>query len=259
MTYLFPLIILSLSCLLPLKFLIALDERGEEILREVDQVTSGELAPENVQVKMIMEIKTSRGEIRRRELRVWTKNNLKAEDWRLMKFTSPPDVRDVGLLVLSETQMYLYLPEFKRIRRIASHNKRESFVGSDFSYEDLGVSEFSTFFWAELIREEETHWELELKRKADVKKPYSRIKMLVSKESKMPVRLELYDDSGELFKVEEQENSQVGKYWLPTKIIMKNVKKGSETSLEMKEIKVDQVIDEEIFTERFLKRSMLSQ
>lgn len=230
--------------------------RGAEIIKRVEEQTIGEKAPADLQAEMIMIIKSARGEEKRREIVVWTKNNPDRDNWRLMKFLAPADIKDLGFLVLADDQMYLYLPEFQRVRRIASHNKKESFVGSDFSYDDLGTAGFSAFFDPELKEEKDKVYVLELKRKPGAKKQYSKIMLTVDRETMMPVRAELYDDSGQLFKVETQENSRIGNYWVPTKFIMENVKAGTSTVLELRNVKVDQNLSPEIFTERYLKRSV---
>jgi outer membrane lipoprotein-sorting protein len=227
---------------------------GKEILQKVDNRTIGEQAPKDLEAIMIMTIVSSKGRKKIREIKVWTKNNIDRDDWRVMKFLSPPDVKNVGFLVLSDDQMYLYLPEFYRIRRIASHNKKESFMGSDFSYEDMGTSGFTKFYDSKLLNENDNEWILELKRKQGVSKPYRKIKMWVLKESELPLRMELYDNSENLWKVVEQKVKKTGNYWIPIKIKMKNVKKNSYTVLEMKDIKVDQRLGKELFTKRFLKR-----
>ncbi|MDI6848807.1 MAG: outer membrane lipoprotein-sorting protein [Candidatus Saccharicenans sp.] len=257
----------SLSSFLILMFLFLLmpgggsselfaQNRGAEIIKKVEEQTIGEKAPTDLQAEMIMIIKSARGEEKRREIVVWTKNNPDRDNWRLMKFLAPADIKDLGFLVLADDQMYLYLPEFQRVRRIASHNKKESFVGSDFSYDDLGSAGFSTFFDPELKEENDKFYILELKRKPGAKKQYSRIMLTVDREIMMPVRAELYDDSGQLFKIETQENNRVGKYWVPTKFVMENVKAGTSTVLELQRVKVDQNLSPEIFTERYLKRSL---
>jgi outer membrane lipoprotein-sorting protein len=253
-------LIVLLAIILPVFFILSFvataQDRGEEILKKVEDQTIGPLAPADIQADMVMVIRSAGGEEKKRELLVWTKNNPVGDDWRLMKFLNPADIKDLGLLVLGEEQMYLYLPEFQRIRRIASHNKKESFVGSDFSYDDLGTSGFSAFFTPKLKSEDEKTWVLELLRKPGAKKQYAKIIMTVDKATGLPVRLELYDDSGELFKVETQENSRVGKYWIPIKIAMENIKAKTMTTMELKNVKVDQNLSAEIFTERNLKRSV---
>ncbi|RFT17097.1 MAG: Outer membrane lipoprotein-sorting protein [Candidatus Saccharicenans subterraneus] len=231
-------------------------DRGEEILKKVEVQTTGERAPADIQAEMVMVIRTARGDEKRRELMVWTKNNPAGDDWRLMKFLAPADIKDLGFLVLADDQMYLYLPEFQRVRRIASHNKKESFVGSDFSYDDLGTAGFSAFFTPKFREENDRAWILELERKPGARKQYSKIVLTVDKATELPVRAELYDDSGQLFKVETQENSRVGKYWVPTKFVMENVRARTSTVLELRNVRVDQNLSAEIFTERNLKRSV---
>ncbi|MGQ9801413.1 MAG: outer membrane lipoprotein-sorting protein [Candidatus Saccharicenans sp.] len=231
-------------------------DRGEEILKKVEDQTIGPKAPADIQAEMIMIIKSARGEEKRRELMVWTKNNPAGDDWRLMKFLAPADIKDLGFLVLADDQMYLYMPEFQRVRRIASHNKKESFVGSDFSYDDLGTAGFSAFFTPKFKEENEKAWILELERKPGAKKQYLKIILTVDKATELPIRAELYDDGGQLFKVETQENSRVGKYWVPTKFVMENIRAGTSTVLELKNVRVDQNLAAEIFTERNLKRSV---
>ncbi len=227
---------------------------GNTILKKVEERLIGNLAPKDTHAIMVMTIVDSKGNKKVREIEAWEKNNPEGDDWRVMKFRKPADVRGVGFLVLSEDQMYLYLPEFHRIRRIASHTKKESFMGSDFSYDDMGTSGFSKYYNAKLEEEKPDQYVLLLTLKPGAKKPYRKIKMWVSKESLLPVRMELYSKSGELVKVSEQEAKKIGKYWIPVKIKMTSVKKGSYTVLEMKDIKVDQGISKKIFTKRFLKR-----
>lgn len=231
-------------------------DRGEEILKRVEDQTIGPKAPSDIQAEMVMVIKSTGGEEKRRELMVWTKNNPVGDDWRLMKFLAPADIKDLGFLVLADDQMYLYMPEFQRVRRIASHNKKESFVGSDFSYDDLGTAGFSAFFVPKFKEENEKAWVLELERKPGAKKQYAKIVLSVDKATELPVRAELFDDSGQLFKIETQENSRVGKYWIPTKFVMENVRAGTSTVLELRNVRVDQNLSADIFTERNLKRSV---
>lgn len=247
------LIIICLSfCLFSIGF--SWDVTGNEILRKVDALTVGDEAPKDTQMNMTMKIVSPSGNQKTRELRTWSKNNPDQDDLRLMKFVSPPDVRNVGFLTLSDEQMYLYLPEFHRIRRIASHNKSDRFMGSDFSYEDLGVASFQKYYEAEIINEEDDSWMLKLSKKPEADKPYEKIEIWVSKESNLPTRMKFYDSSGELWKEEIQENKSFDSYWIPVKITMKNHKEGSWTELTMKEIQTDQGLDSEIFTPRYLKR-----
>ena len=229
-------------------------QTAEEILKKVDAAMSGPAAARDMESVMTMTIVSASGTIKTRRLRVWSQAVAGEESRRLMKFLSPPDVRDIGFLTLADDQMYLYLPEFRRIRRIASHNKNGSFVGSDFSYEDLSASAFFGSYVPALAEQDAKTWTLDLERMPGADKLYKKIRLVASKEACLPVRMELHDDAGTLVKVEEQENGRAGKYWVPVLIRMKDVKAGSRTELAMGDIKVDRGLADEVFSQRNLQR-----
>ena len=64
----------------------------------------------------------------------------------LIRFTYPNDIRDTAFLVWEhpggEDERFLYLPALGRVRRIAGAETQDSFVGSDFTYEDISGREF---------------------------------------------------------------------------------------------------------------------
>ena len=80
-------------------------------------------------------------------------------DRLLIRFTYPNDIRGTGFLVwehpTSDDERFLYLPSLGRVRRIAGTETQESFVGSDFTYEDIGGREFDDYTYALLDRRRE--------------------------------------------------------------------------------------------------------
>jgi outer membrane lipoprotein-sorting protein len=210
------------------------------ILKKVEANYSGQNSPRNMEAMMIMKIQHG--------------DNLKGYDSRVLKFVSPSDVKDIGLLILSEDLMYLYLPEFHRIRRIASSNRKDSFHGSDLSYEDLGFSDFSRDYVPKFLSEDETRWVLELNEKSDRQKAYTKIILTVDKTSLMPLSMDLYNRSGELWKHAEYSSVKLSSYTVINALKMVDKKRNSTTFLEFKDIKLDQNLDSVIFTQRFLKR-----
>ncbi len=228
-------------------------ETADSILKNLEERMIGNKAPKDIVAVMSMEI--HRGEsVKYRKLKAWTKNNTKGDDWMIMKFISPSDVKNVGLLSLSDKEMYLYLPEFHRIRRIASSNKKDSFMGSDFSYEDLSSSAFSKNYNPSIESEDNDYWILRLERKAGAKKPYSKIILKVNKKNYIPEEMKLYDNSGNLWKIAEQSSKKIGKYEIIYYIKMIDKKKNSFTVLKMEDIKVDSGIGKKTFSKRFLKK-----
>src|SRR5262245_36177656 len=73
-------------------------------------------------------------------------------DRLLVRFTYPNDIRGTGFLVWEQPQAdderVLYLPSLGRVRRIAGAETQESFVGSDFTYEDIGGRELDDYTYA---------------------------------------------------------------------------------------------------------------
>ena len=73
-------------------------------------------------------------------------------DRLLIRFTYPNDIRGTSFLVwehpAAEDERFLYLPSLGRVRRIAGAETQESFVGSDFTYEDIGGREFDEYTYA---------------------------------------------------------------------------------------------------------------
>ncbi len=73
-------------------------------------------------------------------------------DRLLIRFNYPNDIRGTGFLVWehpgSDDERFLYLPSLGRVRRIAGTETQESFVGSDFTYEDIGGREFDDYSYA---------------------------------------------------------------------------------------------------------------
>ena len=79
-------------------------------------------------------------------------------DWSIIVFESPRDIRGTATLTHSKIEpadddQWLYLPAVKRVKRISSSNRTGKFVGSEFSYEDLGSQEVDDNTYAYLRAE----------------------------------------------------------------------------------------------------------
>jgi len=72
---------------------------------------------------------------------------LKAEK-RLTEFLAPADMKGTKVLILSSTQMYVYLPAFGKVRRIASSVTDQGFMGLTFTQTDLSLTRYSADYTA---------------------------------------------------------------------------------------------------------------
>jgi hypothetical protein len=95
---------------------------------------------EDTEAEFVMKLVHPKGHERTRQVVLYAKTDADGLDKSLIRFMSPADVRGVGLLSIDTEErenQWLYLPALQRVRRISSSQKSDSFMGSDFSYEDL--------------------------------------------------------------------------------------------------------------------------
>ncbi len=237
-----------------------------EILKKSDTVAN---APKDQEIMMEMILIDKKGKEKKREAKMLQKGSEK----RMIKFISPADVKGLAFLDLPNDKMYLYLPAFKKIRRIASHVKNTSFAGTDFSYDDMASINYAdewvpglmeskkeiVSISAEKEKELESkgceHYFLELKPKEGIKKDYSKLVMWVRKDNFYPVRIEYYSPEGKLWKVMERRKIvKESKYWVSKETEMSDLKKEHKTKMLITEVKFDQGLKDELFSQRYLKR-----
>ncbi len=179
----------------------------------------------------------------------------KGPERRLVKFTTPADVRDVGFLRLAEDQMYLYLPAFRRVRRISSSVKNEPFMGTDLSYEDLSRTRFGDDYDVVEVTQGENSYALVLEPKADADVSYGRITMDVQPETWIITQMQLFGHDGRLVKTVDASNIElVDGYWIARRIEVETIKDGHRTVLEFEELQFDKGLDDDFFSQRQLKR-----
>lgn len=238
------------------QFSLAQDLDGAQVLKKLESSRQSK----SHQMKMKMELYSSSGDMRSRTL-----NNYRQEDKldrSLMQFTEPADIRGTAFLLLDDQEsnqedMYLYLPALGGVRKISGSQKNGSFVGSDLTYNDIGIfsgANFSDNYKAEITAEAEKIVELHLEI-IDPDIDYSYGKMWVRKDLWLGEKIEYYDQNQELIKIINLSNfDEIDGNRLARKIEVKNVQKGSRTILKMLEVKFDPDLDPNIFTTRYLER-----
>jgi outer membrane lipoprotein-sorting protein len=194
----------------------------------------------------------------------------------IVMFTGPTAVKGLATLTWSyidpdrEQQQWLWLPSLKKIRKISAAQAEDSFMGSDFTIEEITTRRFE-----ELLREEAFKgYQAELNNKlyhqgtncfvieARPKRSpwyYSKRIVWVDKNTGGDIYHEIYDPRGRLFKTifKDYEIMEVeGKDYAAMMFLeAKDLRTGHKTVVEMKNIKFDQGLSEELFTEKSLMRS----
>jgi len=182
------------------------------------------------------------------------------ESWHLIRFTSPANVANTGMLTHNRpdgsSEQRLYLPAADRVRRISSDNQAGSFVQSDLYYEDLETRKPDQDEH-HLLGEEEYHGTpvklLESTPAEGEDSAYSRRLRWVDPETLLDLRVDFYrggDDPEKRLEVQAIERIQG--YWTVTRSTMTNLQEGTQTVIEIEKAIYDQGLPTDLFTSRAL-------
>ncbi len=195
------------------------------------------------------------GEIRTKELIGYVQGKDKA----YLEFTAPARDKDTRFLKL-DNEMWIYINEVEKATKIAGHMLRQSFAGTDFSYEDVTSNQrFKEQYDIKLIGTDtifnRVSYQLELIAKLKNVTYYRRM-LWIDAEYFYPLKEELYAKSGKLMKeITISDFKKIGNKNFPTKIRMANkLRRNTYTELVLENVKLDVVIPERIFTKAYLER-----
>ena len=145
---------ISLALLITTALPVRAEQTGSEIMKQNDEVEDGY----DQTVDLTMTLIDKNGVKRVREVVSQRKDY--GEDFkRTMFFQKPADVKGTGLLTFAyddseeNDDQWLYIPELRKIKRISSKNKKGYFMGTDFTYADMGARDFDDYNY-KLVGEE---------------------------------------------------------------------------------------------------------
>lgn len=229
---------------------------GREVMEQVYHRPTGE----TMSADLIMEITNSRGSVRQRSIRQYSRDADGTEK-KVMFFTAPADVRDTSFMTWSyddgkDDDQWIYLPALKRVKRISADSKNSSFMGSDFTYDDLGQRHPSEdqhrILRQESYRGEDCYVIESTPLGSDAE--FSRTISWIIKDKWIGLKREYYNSSGEIFKtLEINSYDKTDGYLVITDMRMKNLDKGSETQIRMEDVSFDTNLSDSFFTERQMK------
>ena len=190
-------------------------------------------------------------------------------DRLMIRFNYPNDIRGTSFLVwehpAGEDERFLYLPSLGRVRRIAGSETQDSFVGSDFTYEDIGGREFEEYGYAFAGPDGENAswndggqprpaWRLESNRK-DASAQFPRVVSLVLKDSFVVVQADIFNRRNERQKVYTvRKLAQVENIWTVMDSEMTNALEKSRTELVVERADYNVGLQEADFSRRELER-----
>jgi outer membrane lipoprotein-sorting protein len=238
----------------------AQDLSGLDVIQKVyDRPTGNDMTG-----NLIMTIENSRGNQRVREIKQFVKS-VKNGEKKIMFFLSPADVKNTSFMTWSyddaskSDDQWIYLPALKKVKRISSDSKGDYFMGSDFTYDDLGdrhpMDDTHTILREEVLNGKETIVIESVPK--DEEYMYARTVTWVIKDSWIGLKKEFYDEDDDLLKIltVEQEKS-FGDVIILTKVKMHNMQKNQFTIMEFSDVQIDKGIPNNKFSERMMKRGI---
>ena len=221
-------------------------------------------AGDDMRAKVLMEFINRDGRKRVRELTILRKDYEEGENQKyFMYFHKPADVKDTTFMVYKypdrDDDRWIFIPAINLVKRIAANDKYSSFVGSDFTYEDISGRK----------PEEDTHTLLRKEKLNDRNcfviesipketSEYTKRFSWIDETSFLPLREEFYDRQNELYRrFEAQELKDIDGILTIIKRIMKNVKTGHRTEVTFQEVEYNLGMEDNVFSERYLRRPPL--
>ena len=229
---------------------------------EIAQMVDSKPTPKDLSNKTKMILTNSKGKTRTNAM---ISKSIDGNKKQIIWFMEPKDDRGVAFLKIEhedkDDEMRMWLPAFKKVRRISSKKKGDSFMGSDLSYEDLSSRDLVENNYKRLVDETIDSMEcfvLEILPKQEANSSYSKHISWIEKSTLIAIKEESFDKRGELKKAKEYEFQSLSGYQVLKRVFVKDVQKNHSTEVIFSNVKVDSGIEEKLFQEKNLKRIPLN-
>jgi len=224
------------------------------VFEEVEERRNS-ISSETAELEMV--ITDPRGRERTRTMNIWSTNS-GDDSQSLIVFSDPGNVRGTAFLTIREggsSSQRLYLPSVGRIQTITSGERGDRFMGSDFTYEDLGdqQSDDYEFEWLEV---HDGHYLVHAKKPGSDQ--YSSVTFKIDREKYALLEIHYFGQNDE--KIKRLEASQfeqlTDRLWSPASMAMYDIREGRKTELTWKGREINPTIPDWRFTERGLRRGI---
>ncbi|NQT57234.1 MAG: outer membrane lipoprotein-sorting protein [Desulfobacteraceae bacterium] len=240
---------------------------AREIMEKVDARDDGD----NMIADQEMILIDKQGYKRIRKMKSFSKDKGR-DTLRLIFFLAPADVKRTGFLTFDyysgdkDDDQWLYLPELKKIKRIASSDKSSAFMGSDFSYADMTKRVIDEWKY-KLLKEVEVRgkkcWLIEAIPASETiedRYGYTKSVVFVRQDIYMVVRAVHWVKDGKKIKYFDMKKlEQIDGIWLGAELDMKTTKNKKtlhRTVLKFKNVQFNKKIDKDLFSTRQLEKGL---
>ncbi|NOX36317.1 MAG: outer membrane lipoprotein-sorting protein [Calditrichaeota bacterium] len=234
---------------------------GREIMEKALHKTTWK----DMQADVTLILQNPRGEQRVRKIKMFSRKRTENESDMLMRFISPPDVRNTAFLIIEhadgDDERYLYLPALRRVKRIASSGKGGNFMSSDFSYYDIGRPKLNDWTYRRLpdeVVEGFDCYKIEcLPASPEISRDtgYNKIIRWIRKDILVTVQSHYFDRGNRLWKIlTVPAVEEINGVWFQTDLVMQDVQTNHRSEMKFENIKVNVNLPPRFFSVRYLQR-----
>ena len=185
---------------------------------------------------------------------------VKGSQKRRTDFTAPGDVKGMKALVLSKAKTYIYLPAYRKVRRLARHTEKQSFMGTTFSQNELSMTTYGDAYNGKILKETATHWKVEGLPKDPETAPIPRLEFDIRKDLHHASEIRYYNKQG----VKTKTETRTGYTCKPTDAgqvcnfaeskMVSHIRNGTWSKFVRKEWEVNTGVKDSFFSLRVLQR-----
>lgn len=233
---------------------------GRDIMEMVDQAPDGDDRKSQIEMTLI----NRRGKKRVRLMVSFSKDYGK-DTKQLMAFKRPMDVKGTSFLSWEyddperEDDKWLYMPALRKVRRISGDSKNDYFMGSDFTYDDMGdrnVDEDRHTLLGEETLAGHACWKIQSE---PVKKDtaYDRRILWVRQDALKTVKAEYLDAQGLIKTFTADDLRLVQGFWTIGKMTMENHRENHTTVMITSDVEYDTGVSDNFFSVNTISRGHL--
>ena len=209
-----------------------------------------------------MDVYDKKGSVRSKRF-VFTKIGSLGNSKTLIRFFDPAEVRGVGLLSINQggtaDRQWMYTPAIQRVRRIAAQERRQRFLGTDFTNEDMAERVIDDFTYTvlsegELVDGRKTY-KIEGRPVSPDKSQYAFVYLWVPVDLPYVVLGEMYDKQGQRQRIYKATSlEKISGIWVARQVEMSSPPDGTKTILMVDEVRFNTGLKEDMFTQQALEK-----
>lgn len=215
--------------------------------------------------RAVMDVHDRKGNVRRKKFH-YRKLGALGNSRTLLRFFDPAEVRGVGLLSINigntggaAERQWMYTPAIQRVRRIAAQERRQRFLGTDFTNEDMAERILDDFSYrligeGELVDGRPT-WKIEARPVSPDRSQYAWIYLWVPRDLPYATLVEMYDRQGQRVRIlKASQLEKIAGIWVARNLEMSSPVENTRTVLFIEEIRFNSGLKEELFTQQSLEK-----